>query len=1309
MSELQAPTMDWSRTDRVATYKLFKQKAKMYFDAKDIKKGKQVSFILLMTGDEGVKMFNSWEMSPDDSRDPEAVWEHFDKHIEPQSSFRVERLAFQHMKQHEQESSDDFVSRLKNQADLCRFMNKGERILDQIIFGTKYAEVQKTLLVKDENCTLTEAAELARIHDAAVAQQQAFKEIQGQEQHDFQVNSLHKSSSCTRCGKKQHTSFTCPAIGTFCNKCGGPDHWEKACRSKPKPPAQNYGNNSSKYPRTYRSRSHGRARGNKSRGSNRRSNQRDNYQDYQEVDTICHEDNADDSFWQIEYHVVNITVDTVKKNDDSAYVTLNIQVPSRPVSDTLKLKVDTGAGGNILPLRVYRQMFPENIGTNGCPVSQNVLCRPEIKLTAYNGSVIKQYGATVLDCQFKDSEWKKLVFYIAESDGPAILGLPSCRSLKVVSLHCDDVRLDVPKNGNRCMVNSLEDLKESFPECFDTLGNFPGEYHITVDPNIPPVVHAPRKYPIQRREQIREEIDKMEAMGVIIRETEPTDWVSSLTFTEKQDGSLRVCLDPKDLNQAIKRSHHKIPTLEEISHHFSGAICFSKMDAKNGYWSIKLDAPSSKLTTFNTPFGRFRFLRLPFGLVVSQDVFQQRMDAILEQCPGCVGIADDVAVMGTSEEEHDRSLLNLMKVAVQQGLVFNSSKCIIKTAEIPFFGMVYSASGIKPDPQRVEAIRQLPPPENVKEVQEFLGIATYMTAFIPKLAHHSAVLRELLRNNIRFTWTDTHNEAFGTIKELICQSTVLSYFDPAKDSVLEVDSSKRGLGAVLMQDGRPIAFASKSLTETESRYANIERELLAVVYGCERFHTYLYGKPFVVHSDHKPLQMIQLKNLHAAPPRLQRMLLRLQNYNINIVYRPGKTLLLADGLSRLNSTRASETIELDVQVNLVQFSNDRIQQLRMETACDPVLAPLKDIILNGWPDNLRQVPKDLRLYWSYRDELSVEDGVILKGSEQVLVPETMQRQILEALHMGHQGRDKCRLRAKASVYWNNINKDIETFVASCNVCQEHARSQQKEPLLQKDIPPYPWHTVHADLFELEGDEYLLVVDSYSKYPFVRRMGKSCSSKACIEYLKELFGTQGVPELMYTDNGPQFSCLSFQKFSQDWSFRHVTSSPTYAQSNGFAERAVQTVKNTMKKAKQDDMDTEFALLCLRTTPISDRVMSPMELLMGRKAKANLPLSTRNNHPDRELIYAELEKRQTSQKAYYDMKAGPELSDLQSGQGVRVQQHKDSRWVPATVVRRCSEPRSYIVEMENGGQLRRNRHQIREVQKCSRYGRLYKAVQ
>ena len=674
------------------------------------------------------------------------------------------------------------------------------------------------------------------------------------------------------------------------------------------------------------------------------------------------------------------------------------------------------------------------------------------------------------------------------------------------------------------------------------------------------------------------------------------------------------------------------------------------------------------------------------------------MDAILEKCPGCVGIADDVAVYGKTEEEHDANLLNIMYVAQQSGLVFNSKKCTIKTDHIPFFGLLYTANGVQPDPDRVKAIDSLPSPINAKQLQEFLGIATYMSPFIPCLSHTSAILRDLLKKDARFEWLPIHETAFQEIKKQISKATALAYFDPTKKSILQVDSSQRGLGAVLIQEGRPIAFASKSLTDTESRYANIERELLAVVFGCERFHMYLYGQPFTVHSDHKPLEMIQLKNLHSAPPRLQRMLLRLQNYQVMIKYQPGKMLLLADSLSRLPITLPGTPINLDVRVNLIHFSSDRLQELKQKTSTDPELGPLRDVIIHGWPDEQRQLPKVLKPYWSFRDELSIEDGAILKGSTQTLIPKTMQPYILKCIHTGHMGRDKCRWRAKASVFWVGMLRDIEQIVASCDVCRSVAASQRHEPLLQKDIPPHAWHTLSADFFHLNGCEFLLVADHYSKYPFVHQMGNTATTAATLKYMKELFASMGVPEVLYTDNGPQFDSYAFKTFAKEWSFCHKTSSPHYPQSNGFAERMVQTVKKTIIKARLEKEDEEFALLCLRSTPVTEKSQSPIEILMGRQIKSNLPAVIRNHHAEREEFQEDLMQRQRQQQLYHDTKAGPPLPSLHPSQQVRVQ-NKSGCWEPATVLARHEAPRSYMVDLGNGSHLRRNRRHIAEATPAS----------
>ena len=465
---------------------------------------------------------------------------------------------------------------------------------------------------------------------------------------------------------------------------------------------------------------------------------------------------------------------------------------------------------------------------------------------------------------------------------------------------------------------------------------------------------------------------------------------------------------------------------------------------------------------------------------MSQDVFQHKMDQILERCPGTIGIADDIAVYGKTEQEHDRHLHNLMQVAAKNGLVFNSQKCAVKTPQITFFGMVYDQHGVQPDPSKVEAIKCMAPPQTKTELQEFIGMVTYLSPFIPRLSDHTADLRALLKKDAEFVWTASHQQAYNKVKDLVCEETTLAFFDANKETVIQVDASSRGLGAVLIQDSKPVAFASKSLSGTEQRYANIERELLAIVFGCERFHTYVYGKPFKVETDHKPLEMIHQKALIAAPPRLQRMLLRLQPYDITITYRPGKDMLLADTLSRRPSPTNTH-INLDLQIQFVQFSKERIHQLRLETANDDTMPKLIELIVGGWPDKLKDLPKQLRPYWSFRDELSVENGVVLKG-ERVCIPASMQPYVLAKLHESHQGIEKTKLRAKDCVYWIDINRHIEELVRHCPTCQEHQRKQPKETLIPHEIPTRPWQVLGTDLFSFHGNNYLIVADFYSKFP-----------------------------------------------------------------------------------------------------------------------------------------------------------------------------------------------------------------------------------
>ena len=505
----------------------------------------------------------------------------------------------------------------------------------------------------------------------------------------------------------------------------------------------------------------------------------------------------------------------------------------------------------------------------------------------------------------------------------------------------------------------MEDLLRLYPNCFDRLGSLQGEYDIKVDPTVLPVQHVRRKVPIESKAAIEEAIDYMVKKDILELQIEPTPWVSSVTYPVKPTGEVRPCLDARDLNKAIIRENHKPQTVEEIAHQLAGAVVFTKADALKAFLQVHLTEESSKLLVINTHKGRYRFKRMPFGAKMSQDVFQMKMGLIMERCPGVISIHDDIVVYGVSDEDHDANLINLLNVAQIEGLVLNSKKLELKCPRVSFFGAEYSTDGMHPCPKKIQGITEMTPPIDKQQLASFIGMVTYMGNFVPHLSHHTEPLRAMLKQDAVFAWDEMANASFQKIKDLIAKSATkpLRYYDQRKPVTVQADASQRGLGACLLQEAQPIAYASKSLTDTETRYANIEREFLAIVFACQRFNTYVLGRPFTVESDHKPLEMIHQKSLVSAPPRLQRMLLQLQRYDVTIRYRPGTEMLLTDALSRCPS-RASGEIKLDMRVNYIAFSKAWIAKLKETIREDPILGTvyqlsrgghIKGGILPEWP------------------------------------------------------------------------------------------------------------------------------------------------------------------------------------------------------------------------------------------------------------------------------------------------------------------------------------------------------------------------
>ena len=398
-------------------------------------------------------------------------------------------------------------------------------------------------------------------------------------------------------------------------------------------------------------------------------------------------------------------------------------------------------------------------------------------------------------------------------------------------------------------------------------------------------------------------------------------------------------------------------------------------------------------------------------------------------------------------QEHDSILRQVLERAKERNVRFNFSKLQLRVPEVKYLGTIISADGMKPDPDKVKAIVDIPTPTDKPDVRRLLGMINFLESHIPNMSATTAPLRDLLKTDVHFQWDAQHEVALTKIKEVISSPSVLSYFDPSKTSTIQADASKHGLGACLFQQGKPIASASRSLTSSKSNYAQIEKELLAIVFACEKFHQFINGFPTKVHSDHKPLKAIYTRPLCSVPPRLQRMLLRLQKYDLSVKYVSGKLLHVADTLSRAHATNSSHSSPHDCDMDLAvhQFvlhlpiAEQQKEELRTATSTDKVLQQLLQILNVGWPNNMTNVPQDVREYWNARNEIHVAENFLFMG-DRLIVPTAKRSSVLQLIHEGHLGIQKCKARARLCVYWPNINDDIGKIVKSCSVCNRYVNS-----------------------------------------------------------------------------------------------------------------------------------------------------------------------------------------------------------------------------------------------------------------------------
>jgi len=694
----------------------------------------------------------------------------------------------------------------------------------------------------------------------------------------------------------------------------------------------------------------------------------------------------------------------------------------------------------------------------------------------------------------------------------------------------------------------------------------------------------------------------------------------------RPDGRIRLCLDPKPLNKALLRCHFRIRTIDDILPQLAKAKVFSTCDAKNGFWLLKLDAESSKLTCFETPFGRFRWLRLPFGVKSAPELFAAKMQEALHGLNGVACIADDILTYGCgdtieeAQKDHDRNFMAMLDRCRLKGIRLNKQKLQICREVTRYMGHELTCTGLQPDSRKVTAINEMQPPADRQGLMRMLGTSGFLARFCPAYSETTAVLRELLCKDNKYRWNDdTHGAAWRKLKVLLTTAPVLQYYDVTKPVLIQADASSFGIGAVIMQDGKVIEYASRSLTRIErDSYAQIERELAAILYAMERFDSYVYDKAdVVVQTDQKPLLSIVKKSLSSAPKRLQRMLLRLQRYSFDLEFLPTSRMLVADTLSRAclppsagvatSSEFTEEIAALDEMMSDLKLvaSQRTIDMINTAAVTDEQYALLLQQISHGWPDSPAAVPAEIREYYNFADELTLSAGLAYKGSR-VIIPRAVRTEILDRLHSSHFGVNSTIRRAQSSVFYPGITKDIRNMINQCTVCQAFQHENQKETLLSHPVPSRPWQKVGIDIFTFRNHDYLITVDYLSAYFEIDRL----PSKRVVDIvycLKQQFARHGIPEEVFSDNSP-FNAVEFHQFANKYEFQHTTSSPRYPQSNGRAENAVKVVKSIMTKAVESGNDPFLSLLEWRNTP-TEKGRSPAEIIFGRRTRTRLPCATR----------------------------------------------------------------------------------------------------
>lgn len=1222
----------------------YKQRFLLYLEAseKTKKPGKlKVALLLNQMGDQAIDIYNTFTFDTEaDKHNFEKVINKFDEYCQPRKNIVFDRFRFFSRSQEVGESVDKYVTDLKKMANPCEFGDELSNLIrDRLVLGLLDKTTQERLL-REPDLKLEKALDICRANEIS---KQQVEQISSASNSNVEAVWKFKTANMKKQWHKREESEDMKKK-TPCSRCGI-NHQMRKCPAHGKQCV-------------------------KCRKMNHFASQ---CKFEKNIHGVLEEsdENVSESDEDYSDEMANMVILSIKQNVkmvNSVVWRENLLLENKIIS----CKIDTGSEVNLISMKIYKSLN-----------SKPKLAETNIKLSSYSGHIIETLGVCFLNCKFND-KLHVLKFFITKENAEPVLGLEASYELGLI------------KNNHSITHNSAHKIIDDYADVFGNAGVIHYKpYHITLRKDAKPSIASARIVPLSLKKKLKLEIDKLVENKVLEPVDEPTDWVHPIVVVPKPNGSLRVCMDPRSLNKYIKREHYSLPTVENALAEVHGAEVFTVLDASTAFLQVPLDKHSSSLCTIATPFGRYRYKTMPYGINSASEIYQKIINHILGGLEGVIPYIDDVLIFGKNIEEHNQRLKNVLDRARKYNLHFSKSKLQLALPQIKFLGHLVTKNGIKIDSSKVKAIENMLIPKNKQELQRFLGMINYLGKFIRNLSQLTSPLRKLLSKTEEYIWTDAQEQSYQELKSIISKAPVLKFYNPNQPLCISVDASSHGLGAVAMQEGKPLAYCSTSLNSTQRNYAQIEKEMLAVLHGLERFSLYTHGREVLVQTDHKPLLSIVKKPMHMISPRLQRMLLKLMRFSFQLEYVPGKNLYIPDTLSRQPmKDEEMKTPYLEGQSvaihTIISANEERTAVLKKAVENDPVLTEIISYVKQGWPRYKNNIKSEAKNYWNVKEEIHSADGLLFRGNR-LVIPASERRRIIENLHSAHQGVTSCQNKAHNSLYWPSMLKDIENYILNCQICQRYSKSNIKQPLTSHEIPEYPWSKIGMDFMKLRNQEYLVMTDYFSKFVIVKIVQLK-TSKAICRILEETFPIFGIPMEIMSDNGPPFSSMDWKIFMNFYDIKHITSSPTYSRSNGMIERQIQTVKALLNKSSEKSIPA--IILEYNTTP-KHGLPSPAEMLMGRRLRTNLPTAKQLLIPNFEISQMrEIQKKnQDRQKQYYNRISKP-LSQLGAQSKILIQEHT-RKWTPGIVIGATDHPDSYLVQTEEGTNLRRNRLHLRPL--------------